>query len=179
MFVTELSHSRHGAATEWNECVSMTVYDRITLSGRKAFPRDLRDWVDERTLIGWALEAGLTERAQATFRDEDRASANALSLILFGFAIGIYGSWEIEAACAGEPGLRYLCVGRQVDGGMLRRFRRRHAALVRHSLEQLLRRAEYVSAAASGDPSRGRSVAEEAGARLSQAIQFDSMALDA
>lgn len=171
------------------------------VEGGCSFPTELCQWVDERTLMGLALEAGSETQLPQTMTSgggvKDGANPRTLlSLLLFCYAKGLYGSQEIELAAHQDPHLRYLCVNTCPPADVLRRFRRRHRPVLEQRLAHLwglawgLRSERDGFSVGSGDAirsrdSRGSSACGETidfrGAakwRVQQAVKTDSMALD-
>jgi hypothetical protein len=110
-----------------------------------------------------------------------------LTLLTCCYARGLYDSRDIVAAAAYDPMVRYLSKGTRLRWEMLRRFRRRHRALLVHCLGSVLRQAWKLKLEEGMACSRGYDwfenqfatfITREAVARLEVAASLDSGAGD-
>ena len=165
-------------------------------------PADLREWVDERSLVNIALDAvqpmvGSGQDSATRGMHLPPGMPRALcTLLTYCYAIGIYGSAEIETRIASDPLTGYLCAGAYPYPHELRRFRRQHRVLIQAALSKVLRLAwefrrwKFALGVAPDDelsfrsPRTGSDVALDANftrtaeERVQQAVLADSMALD-
>jgi hypothetical protein len=102
-------------------------------------PRNLAQWLGERSLLTIALDAA----QNVQWEDKDRALAMQggytpkmlLTLLTFCYASGVYGSQDILQAIQTNRTIRYICAHNYPDWSVLRKFRRGY----RRQLEQALR----------------------------------------
>ena len=108
-------------------------------------PTDLRQWVNEPTLVIWILEtvANLAPRptAPAVPGEDGPPLPMMLSLVVYCYATGRYESAEIEANALSDDTARYLCGNRIPAAVTIRQFRRCHRGLLGVCLVQLHKRA--------------------------------------
>jgi hypothetical protein len=155
-------------------------------------PDDLRQLVDERTLVYLVLEAchGIKwPHCVLPAGEEDSTPEPVLrTLILFCYAVGTYGSPDIEYAPSNDKTAAYICAGHQPSWVTIRHFRRQRAFQLKEALAELLRLVYKEARSHEGLYStlaRGRfggdlslEFIRDAEQRLHRAIQADSMALD-
>ena len=117
----------------------MTIDNRNV--GAVNLPPDLRTVVDERTLLRIILESipegdsARTAGSEGSFRP-----TMMLTLVSYAYAIGVYGSADLESALLRDPTLRYICA-RQFPGWQdIRRFRRGNRARIELTLSAVLMR---------------------------------------
>jgi hypothetical protein len=154
-------------------------------------PEDLRAWMPEEellTLLFAALhlpgEAAICRRPLPAGRPRV-----LLALLTYGYAVGIYGSDELEACTQTNPQLHYLSERKGVTAAELRRFRRYHRTCVQETLTALFELA-WAKARSAGvifpEPPQtlvcsggmGLVCSEAAERRIDEAVLRDSMALD-
>ena len=109
-----------------------------------AFPGDLRQCLEGRTLVRLVFEA-----LHAVEQEEAQVSGAKplppglprvwLSVLTFSYASGLYPSDEIELQMASDPELRYLSANAAPSAAELRRCRRQHRALLQRTLSRVLR----------------------------------------
>ncbi len=108
-------------------------------------PADLRQWVNESTLVGWVLETvcdALSGYSPGSARPENGPPVpTMLTVLIYCYATRRYGSDEIEAAAGTDRLIRYLCANSFVTSSAIRRFRRAHHALLHSCLASLHQRA--------------------------------------
>ena len=108
-------------------------------------PADLRQWVNEATLVGWVLEVvsdALEGYSPASSLAEDGPPVpTMLTVLTYCYATARYASDEIEAVTATDRTIRYLCANQFVTSSAIRRFRRAHRALLHSCLTTLHRQA--------------------------------------
>lgn len=163
------------------------------------FPADLRAWESTEALVHRVLEAvnGQPAGPELYFAagEKRRNVRQILATLAYAYAIGLYGSEDIEEQQRIEPGLRYLSTGLDLDSPTIRRFRRAHRGPLSVVLLWLLRsclaaregsgqpavapvaRPTPTAALAGLDPWM-EFCAAEAEARLTRAVFTDSMAMD-
>lgn len=169
-----------------------------------ARPDDLRTVCPESELMRMALDAvaEVAPTGRGRWVDAERGEAVSgamlLTLLCYAYAVGVYGSEEIEEACQSDQAFRYLCAGRVPGWSMLRRFRRANRALLTRCLAAVLRRVSRGTG--SGEAGRCRSGRwapgricplgldlrsqgpggwiEEADRRVGRAVLADTMAMD-
>ena len=119
-----------------------------------------------------------------------------LALLTYCYAIGVYGSQDVEWMMRQDASLRALC-GREIPSWrQLKRFRRQNHAVLQRALEETFRGAWSLSCRArtAGGPARAAGPAEvgngrpksatadwipaEVAARIERAMFIDLMALD-
>jgi len=161
-------------------------------------PADLRQWVNEATLVGCVLEVvsdALEGYSPATSLAEDGPPVpTMLTVLTYCYATGRYPSEEIEAVAATDRTIRYLCATHFVTSSAIRRFRRAHRGLIHSCLTALHRWAWRHRFAVrptglewSTESSRFQSshddrftcrLAAAAEQKIQQAILADTMAMD-
>lgn len=134
-------------------------------------PADLRDWVDERTLVALCLAAAQelalpAPRPVSTRAGEPPAPA-MVTLLAYCFATGICGSEEVEWAARHDRTARYLCAHRLPDAVAVRRFRRANRSWLERCLAEVCVRAWHLK----HTPSAKAGAAASAGASMHAAIQ--------
>lgn len=162
-------------------------HDRLATSTEAVqLPRDLRDWLDENTLVGWVLEAVAAldfapQERPGPFRNPEGVGAlPLLSLITYAYATGRRDSDEIAEAARSDRALAYLAAGQLPSSPTIRRFRRAFNPAITRAVFQVLRRA----ANRGGEPARHYSadledaLLQEARRRVDAAVFADTMALD-
>lgn len=141
--------------------------------------------MDETSLIKLVLEAVHELDPGVTI---DRAggktgfnAAQTATLLGFCYARGILSAEEIEARLPFDSAIAYICAGKKPNWHLLRRFRRDNALLILGILTRLLELGARQTGAwrAAELPDRWRlAFREQALARLQEAIQTDSLAMD-
>src|SRR5262245_46550195 len=110
--------------------------------GQNPTEGDLRAFVPENRLVCLALEAVQAHQSEAipgSDRDGRRHSgAMLLTLLTYCYAVGIYGSQDIEVRAKNDRTVRYLCANNVPDWNSIRAFRRRNRLLVQGCLASLL-----------------------------------------
>lgn len=105
-------------------------------------PSDLRSLVGEAALLNLALHTVADTECPKSFigaPDEVPLSGPMmLTLISYAYAIGIFGSRDIEASICKDPTVRYICARQYPRWQDIRRFRRAHRDLVQTTLASLL-----------------------------------------
>lgn len=113
-------------------------------------PPDLRDWVGKDDLVHFILDAveGLD---LSGFRVNERGSGSAqyppsmmLSLLVYCYATGRFGSREIEGATYRDVAVRYLCAGVHPDHDTICTFRRENRGLFAACFVKVLEMAREV-----------------------------------
>jgi len=108
-------------------------------------PADLRQWVNEPTLVGWVLEVvsdALEGYSPASSLTEDGPPVpTMLTVLTCCYATARYASDEIETVTETDRTIRYLCASHFVTSSAIRRFRRDHRALLHSCLTTLHRQA--------------------------------------
>jgi hypothetical protein len=100
------------------------------------FPDDAREWVDEPMLVRFVFDA-----VAECNRDLPAGPARVLLTVLtYSYAIGLYGSEEIEDQLAHDAQLEYLSAKATLSACTLRQFRRYHRDLLQASLSALFQR---------------------------------------
>jgi hypothetical protein len=150
-------------------------------------PEDLRAWVSEAALVslvfeavhatGWAQPASLGQAPLPPGR-----LRVLLTLLTYSYAIGLYGSDEIESRISLDPQLLYLSARKGVPSNDLRQFRRHHRAALHQTLSALFQLA--FEAHDQSPPTRiGSDVkalcSAAAERRINEAVLRDTMTLDA
>ncbi len=161
-------------------------------------PADLRQWVNEATLVGWILEIvcdALEGYSPApAFVADGPPVPMMLTALTYCYATGRYASEDIEAATAADRTIHYLCMHQFVTASAIRRFRRAHRALIHSCLTSLHRKAwrhrfggppsgcqssaESSRLADSDDDRFAYRLAAAAEEKIQQAILADTIALD-
>lgn len=163
------------------------------------FPADLRAWESPEALVHRVLEAvnGQPAGPEPGFAtgEKRRNVRQLLATLAYAYAIGLYGSEDIEEQQQREPGLRYLSAGLDLDSPTIRRFRRAHRGPLSVVLLRLLRSclaaradASLPATATTAGPTPPASFAGldpwielcavEAEARLTRAVFTDAVAMD-
>jgi transposase len=93
-------------------------------------PYDLRDWIPEDDLVHFVIEA-VEELPLAVFSTNKRGTGSSqyhphmmLSLLIYCYANGIFGSRRIERATYRDIAVRYLCANKHPDHDTICKFRR-------------------------------------------------------
>lgn len=182
-----------------------TIPEHNTWTNHVPLPPSLATWFDKPTLVRLALEAVQETEgsAPANARQPSETAPGSefrelLTLLTFCFATAVYGSRQIEFEATRDESIRYLSGRRELDGNVIRQFRRLHRERIHQSLTRLLRRA-WERRAASGWSLVSTEEADayllallnlktkveplerfaaDAAQRIRAAIQADSMALD-
>ena len=100
------------------------------------FPDDMREWVDEQALVHMAFDAV----AECNHGLPPGPARVLLTVLTYSYAIGIYGSEEIEDQLAHNAQLEYLSAKAPLSACTLRQFRRYHRDLLQTSLSALFKR---------------------------------------
>src|SRR5215472_15238213 len=146
-------------------------------------PMDLREWFPADVLANWVEENIEKLRAQEPAGTAEIGRMNnfgrtMLSLLCFSYAIGIFESRSIELDSRTNTPLRLLSGSVPPLAGDLRRFRRRHGAVLTALLFELFVRAaseHFGAQRMAGGPELHAQLLEAASQRLDIAIQFDLM----
>jgi hypothetical protein len=156
-------------------------------------PADLRAWLPEGTLVYLALEAVQSISSPARGAREGQLGQSRLSqpilmtLLTYCYAIGLYGSKDIEVHTQMDRTVRYLCARNYPDWNLLRTYRRRNKDALRVCLEHLFAAAWQLRQSQAALPGGVAVVppvepsnrfAAEARERLARAVQADSIAMD-
>ena len=179
-----------------------TITTQLTDGAQEYFPYDLSAWMDRRQLMCLALraaaEAGSTHFGADDFvmEGERHRPQVLLALLSYSYATGRFASSLIEQAIREDEKTRYLAANSQLNGELLRCFRRQHRPALKECLRTLIRivwetrqhlmsaplRANAASAAVLGSmPWNGRFMRDlvcEVERRIDRAVQFDSMEMD-
>ena len=161
-------------------------------------PADLRQWVNEATLVGWVLE--VVSDALAGYSPSSSLAGDGppvptmITVLTYCYATGRYPSDEIETVATADATVRYLCMNQFLTSSAIRRFRRAHRALIHSCLTALHRRAwqhrfglgpsgaegtvDFACSGSYQDETFTYRLAATAEAKIQQAILADSMALD-
>jgi hypothetical protein len=160
------------------------------------FPEDLRAWVEEPKLVRLTLEALETVQSSDVQAAENHALPLGLprvllTLLTYGYGIGLLSSDQLEAQIPHDPQLLYLAARACPTGSLLRQFRRHHRGLLLQSLSALLQLVWETHATCGGmEPPAPRKIRLDAAStwptlferaaqwRIDQAILADTMALD-
>lgn len=85
---------------------------------------------------------GISERpASVSLSPSGSSGTSLLSVVLYAYTTGRFGSDEIEHACEEDPVLRYLCARNCPTWEVIRRFRRANRALLGLALLELFKSA--------------------------------------
>jgi hypothetical protein len=107
-------------------------------TGIQVLSSDLSRCVGQRGLLKLALDAVLTlesKQLQEARRNSAEFSPQMLlTLLTYCYSASIYGSHDIAWALQNNRTVRYICARNYPDWQTLRRFRRRHRALVHECL---------------------------------------------
>lgn len=109
-----------------------------------SLPSDLRAFVDEACLLDTVLGAVANVDATSpklfngSSGDDALSAPMMLTLLTYSYAIGIFGSRDIEAALYKDQTLRYICAHQYPTWHDIRRFRRMHRELVQKILGTVL-----------------------------------------
>ena len=161
-------------------------------------PADLRQWVNDATLVGWVLEvvADALEGCSPTssLAEDGPLVPTMLTVLTYCYATARCASDEIETVTATDPTVRYLCASQFVTSSAIRRFRRAHRALLHSCLTAIHRRAwqhrfEFPDTGREWSTRSARferlhddrftyRLAAAAEQKIQQAILADTMALD-
>lgn len=155
-----------------------------------ALPENLSANIEPKQFLGLVYEAVQTvEWPRTAPGGEAPCPAMMRTLLAYCYAIGVYGSREIEYMARVDPTVRYICANEFPSWGTIRRFRRREMPWLKQALARLCElAAERARPAAREEYAdwfmrrwEAPSAAEfsrEADERLRRAMQADSMALD-
>jgi len=119
----------------------MTIDNRNI--GAANLPPDLRTVVDERTLLRLILESipeGDAARPAAPATEVSLRPPMMLTLICYSYAIGLYGSTDLESMLLQDRTLRYICARQFPRWQDIRRFRRGNRARIEQTLSAVLMR---------------------------------------
>jgi hypothetical protein len=168
-----------------------------------AFP-DLRLVVGRWHLVNLTLEAiqQVADHAQATgsttWSPESSRDRTILTLLVYCYASGLFGSQDIEETNRQDQVVRYISAGEEITWNELRQYRRRKRGRLHQVLSRILELAKVQAESQSRSPTptacvraimprrpmgmkvintRGNSLLE-AEQRIQQAIQADSIAMD-
>ena len=164
-------------------------------------PQDLRVWVEEKILLNLVLNAVQSvcegDAGKSTPDLPAGLPRTLLAILIYSYALGVYGSAEIEARVPADPNRRYLSAGARPTWHYLRRFRRQNKCLVQDALGktyQIARECRRRSLPPRfptssdaydiflvndfSDAERQRFVAWAAVGWINRAVMWDSMALD-
>jgi transposase len=133
--------------------------DRISMAARfvnwdrqtpRFLPCDLRDWVPEDHLVHFILEA-LEQIPTAHFHVNDRGTgseqyppAMMLTLLIYCYATGRFGSRTIEAATCCDVAVRYLCANYHPDHSSICQFRTANEAAFKAAFVTVLQMAHHL-----------------------------------
>lgn len=165
-----------------------------------SLPEDLRGWQAEPVLVQLALQAATEAEfgrpvGRAPGAESPVGTPALLTLLVYCYATGRFGSEGIEAAWATDGALRYLTARQSPSAAVLRRFRRNHRAQLEPALNRMLLSCWRLRGAAApvwralSQPRLGTSaslplsalqdqISEETRARVERAILEDSVAAD-
>ena len=108
-------------------------------------PLNLREQVGERALIAWALEAveAVAERLPrwCGYTDGSSNPRMLLTLLTYSYAMGTYGSEDVELSCRREAGARYISANMCPDQDIIRHFRRANLPWVEECLARVYAKA--------------------------------------
>jgi hypothetical protein len=153
---------------------------------RLGLPEDLRAWVSDDVLVSLVFEAvHTTGWGEAASRSPAPLPPGRprvlLTLLTYSYAIGLYGSDEIENRIPIDPQLLYLSAREDIPSYDLRHFRRYHRAPLQQTLSmvfQLLCEARDQAPAARFGVDLSALCASAAERRINEAVLRDTMALD-
>ena len=165
----------------------MSEYPALMDQGGR-WPNDLREWVDERTLISFVLNALHSAECEGASSSQSEPLPPGLprvllSLLLYSYVIGLRSSEQIVDAIEADSQPRYLCANTTLCENELRGFRRHHRAVLEQSLTRLLERIWNArpEAARSWVPPVDSPLvlaAAAAQSRINEAIFADTISLD-
>lgn len=185
--VASLSRLRHATVTIRNDVCGMKTCHWITGSTASPAPRvsDLLGGVDDATLIKLVLESvhefDVPAGNAAGGRSRGLTANQTATLLVYCYALGIFGSEEIETRLPTDAAIRYICAGLKPDWIRLRRFRRDNTLLLLGILTRLLEliATKFGRLRPGGIPDRwSYEFREQALDRLRDAIHADTMATD-
>src|SRR5215203_5566408 len=107
-------------------------------------PPDLREWVPEKHLVHFVMDAVAEldlRQAQVNERgtgDAQYPPAMMLGLLIYSYATGIFSSRQIERATYENVAVRLLCADTHPDHDTICAFRRQHQPLLERSFAQVL-----------------------------------------
>jgi hypothetical protein len=105
-------------------------------------PSDLRALVDQSSLLNLALhtvaETDCPKSFSSASGETPLSGPMMLTLTSYAYAIGLFGSRDIESTIYKDPTLRYICARQFPRWEDIRRFRRIHRDLVQATLGSLL-----------------------------------------
>lgn len=185
----------HWKAREmWAGRIVMTMLEtkeRRSEERRAQFPVALGLALDNKALAGLVLKAvrGVNEKelnppvVGATTAYHPQVM---LAMLTYCYAIGVYGSQEVEAMMRADADFRALCGMDYPDWRRLKRFRRDNHAPLRRALEETFRSAWSMgrevetscNGCANQDAAPPGWIAAEAQARIEQAMFIDLMAVE-
>lgn len=183
----------------------MTTLEPIknkTNPGPRPIPVDLSAWLDKRSVVSLVLDAVLSVD-ESTLRPVAPSTAGfafrpktLLALLTYCYAVGIYGSEDIEAVMYRDAIFRCFCVNEIPDWKSLKRFRRHNHEAIQQCLEEVCacvasadsQGCARLNRGSAGPPTGAGGVRSggvddvemesEAERRIEQAMWIDSMALD-
>jgi hypothetical protein len=179
-----------------------TLMTKMTDDAHESFPYDLTAWLDRQHLMNLALqtaaEVGASHFSANEFmRDGERYRPQMLlALLSYSYATGRFASSLIEQAIREDEKTRYLAANSQLNGELLRLFRRRHRPALRECLLNLIRtvwETRQHQLAAPGQAYASPAVIQglvpwnarfmrdlvcEVERRIDRAVQFDTMEMD-
>ena len=161
---------------------------KSTAETQRAWPDDLRDWFDEKTLVRFTLRTlRPVELGPSAYRIDGGFAPGKprilLNVLVYSYAIGLLPSEEIETNIPVDPQLLSVSGGVPICANELRHFRRHHRLLLHQSLCGLLQlalasRRRSVVDDTGTEFATERSVSLAAEDRVNRAVLMDSMALD-
>ena len=175
----------------------MTISTRFNERRPDNLPNNLTEWMGKRELVGLVLQAvtetvGFCHGPCVTDSEVKPIRPQVLlGLVCYGYATGVYGSWQIEEKISTDEAARYLAVHSHVDRQILRQFRRYWRPTMAQCLTRIFELAwqHYYAEERPGEcpgrfhdracgsaeelSSRHERFAVEAGHRIDCAMQFD------
>jgi len=123
-------------------------------------PPDLRDWVPDRHMVHFIVEA-IEHLDLNCFRINWRGSGSEpyppsmlLALLVYGYATGRFSSRRIEEATYSDVVVRYICANSHPDHDTICTFRRKNAELFKEMFVKVLAMAAELGAL-KNCPARG------------------------
>ncbi len=158
--------------------MSWTVKDEGPTPQVSLVPDDIAEMHGAVRLMHAALEATQAAEPPVCWIDGRSGSFSVpqlLSVYTYAMARGYFGCEEIEGQIRTDGCLRYLAGRQLLESGLLRRFRREHAALVRSSLAFLVSR---ILGQLDALPRLGFDPRTEATRRFNRAVAADSLEME-
>jgi hypothetical protein len=149
----------------------------------RELPEDLRAWVEPEFLLRYVLEA-VQSAAEHPAPGEGSLPAGLprtwLTVLTYGYAIGLNSSDDIELESRADAQLAYAASNACVSASALRHFRRSHRSSLRFALGLVLSRVWHVrnSSGFEDGPSQHEIFEITAERRINNAVLADTMALD-